>query len=131
MVLKVYGEFADETFSEMLEKLNRFFNIMYIDNTLYLALRNYTQEDEARKFVKKVLKPAKNFLVIDLDAKKITQECQEIMEWCRDAFVVLETQRFEDEQQEVIKRTLDDIEKLKERLRNLKDDESYDNRKNN
>ena len=118
MVLKVHSSFEDIDFGDLVEKLNVLFNILYVDKVMYLALRDYTKEEEARKLIKKLFKPRTNFLIIELDAKKIMQECQDVMEWCRDAFVALETQRFEEEQQEVIRRTLEDIEKLKIRLRN-------------
>ena len=41
------------------------------------------------------------------------------MEWCRNKFVQLDIQKFEDEQQDVLKKTLSDIDLLEERLKSI------------
>ena len=58
------------------------------------------------KTLKAALKPAKFFVVKEINEYNLGKENPNIIKWCRDIFVDLDKQRFEVEQQERLKCTM-------------------------
>lgn len=99
MIYKIQGNFTEENFSNILEKLSKYFKYIYINNILYIALISINKKSTAINLIKRILKPAKDFVIIEITEKNIMQESDYIIDWCKDNFVALDTQRYEKDHQ--------------------------------
>lgn len=104
MVYKIVGDFDDNKFEKMLKQLSGCFKIIYINETLYVALKDVQKEDESNALIDKIFKPARNFYIKKIDETNIMKEHETIVTWCRDNFVALDRQRYEIEQQDKLQR---------------------------
>lgn len=115
MIYKIVGNFDDVDFEKMLNKLGTVFEFIYCDESLFVALRKWSEHDLMEKTLKSALKPANFFVVKKIDENNLGREAPTIRKWCRDNFVELDKQRFEIEQQERLKATmsaLDECERI-------------------
>lgn len=113
MVCKVLGNFDSDTFGEFLQKLQKYsFKFIYNNGALYIAPSDirFTLLMESR--IRKIFKPTKNYCIIPIDENNLRNEPQDIIDWCRDNFVELELQKYEIEQQEKLKLTLNRIDEF-------------------
>lgn len=115
MVYKVVGNFNSDNFEGFLEKLGQNFKFIYYNGSLYLALLRYSDRMEAVKIIKKIVRPARDFLVREINELNLPNEDVQVIEWCRDNFVALERQAYEEQQQEKMKeamKALDNMERI-------------------
>lgn len=115
MVYKVIGNFDDINFELILEKISKYFKFLYQDGSLFLALLKFENKEQAKIELKKILKPAKNFIIKEINEKNIMNEDKFIIDWCRDNLVSIERQKYEIEQQKKLQDTmkaLDNFEKI-------------------
>ncbi len=115
MIFKIVGNFDEVDFEKLLNRLSSIFEFIYLDESLFIALRKWTDYDLMNKTIKAALKPAKFFVVKEINEFNLGKENPEIVKWCRDNFVELDKQRFEIEQQERLKCTmtvLDECERI-------------------
>lgn len=130
MIFKIVGNFDEVDFEKMLNKLTSIFEFIYCDESLFVALRKWSDRELIDKTLKAALKPAKFFVVKEINECNLGKENPNIIKWCRDIFVDLDKQRFEVEQQERLKCTmsaLDVCERIlasrKEALKNNREEE--------
>lgn len=115
MIFKIVGNFDEVDFEKMLNKLSSLFEFIYCDESLFIALRKWPERDLVDKTLKSVLKPAKFFVIKEINENNLGKENPTVIKWCRDNFVDLDKQRFEIEQQERLKSTmiaLDECERI-------------------
>lgn len=98
MVKKIQGNFDVDNFEIILSKLGKFFDILYSEGSLYIALRDYSNKDIENTEIKKYLKPARNFVVKEIVPDTLVQESQMVQDWCREKAVKIERQKYEEEQ---------------------------------
>lgn len=102
---------------QIINKLQDNFDMIYYNNTLYVAIKNISEEENCEQLLKKYFKPNKFFLFIKIDENNLKNENQIIVEWCKNIFIKIDTQRFEKENQEKMREYLKSIEKLDEVLK--------------
>lgn len=102
---------------QIINKLQDNFDMIYYNNTLYVAIKNISEEENCEQLLKKYFKPNKIFLFIKIDENNLKNENQIIVEWCKNIFIKIDTQRFEKENQEKMREYLKSIEKLDEVLK--------------
>ena len=115
MIFKIQGDFNEENFSKILNKLSIYFKFIYTNNTLYIALNDIKKKQEAFDIMNKVFRPIRNYYIKEVNEKNIMNEEQSIVEWCRDNFVCLDRQRYEIEQQDKLQnawKALDNMETM-------------------
>ena len=115
MIFKIQGDFNEENFSKILNKLSIYFKFIYTNNTLYIALNDIKKKQEASDIMNKVFRPIRSYYIKEVNEKNIMNEEQSIVEWCRDNFVCLDRQRYEIEQQDKLQnawKALDNMETI-------------------
>lgn len=132
MVYKIVGDFDSVNFEKMLDKLMRFYEFIYKDESLFIALRNYSDKDAALIAMRNIFKPARSFVIKEINEKNIMKEDPITVKWCRDSLVELDRQRFEIEQQGRLKRTMVAIDRFEKILaeRKLASDENREEESN-
>lgn len=127
MIFKIQGDFNEDNFSKILGKLCKYFKFIYTNNTLYVALSDIKNKQDASALMSKTFRPVKSYYIKEINEKNIMSEEQSIMEWCRDNFVALDRQRYEIEQQDKLQnawKALNNMEDiLKKQMLNSKDKE--------
>ena len=124
MIFKIQGDFNEDNFSKILNKLCQYFKFIYTNQTLYIALSDIKNKQEASALMSKTFRPVRSYYIKEINEKNIMNEEQSIMEWCRDNFVALDRQRYEIEQQDKLQnawKALDNMEDiLKKQMSNNK-----------
>ena len=113
MIFKIQGDFNEDNFSKILNKLCKYFKFIYTNQTLYIALSDIKNKQEAYNLMSKTFRPVRSYYIKEINEKNIMNEEQSIMEWCRDNFVALDRQRYEIEQQDKLQnawKALDNME---------------------
>lgn len=118
MIYKIQSNF-DYDVLEVINKLKKDFNMIYYNNTLYVAIKQIDQEENCNKMIKKFFKPNKSFLFTKINENNLKNENNFIIEWCKNILVDLDTQRFEKDNQEKIKKYLYDIDLLENKLKEI------------
>jgi len=126
MVFKI--ELDDfENFDELLHRLTDKFVFLYLDFTLYVALRSYSKID-AKAELSSILKENKSYTLTEIDETNLKHEAPVIMEWCRDNLLRLDKQRFELNEQKELHKLWEDLNtmetKLNEQMKNRKEAQS-------
>ena len=114
MIFKIQGDFNEDNFSKILNKLCKYFKFIYTNGTLYIALGDVKNKQEASVLMSKTFRPVRSYYIKEINEKNIMNEEQSIMEWCRDNFVQRDLKNFEKEHQDDIKdfmKSLDVFEK--------------------
>lgn len=117
MIYKIQRDINQDNFDKIISKISKFYRFLYSNGSLYLALINFEKNDEAKEIFKKTFRPVKNFYVCEITENNLQMEDGFIIDWCRDAFVDLERQRYEIEQQEKLREVMsamDEMEKILE-----------------
>lgn len=104
MIYKILADFTD-CLEEMLEKLNKDFNIIFFNGVLYVSKKNPYNKTNIHSIIKQ-----DNICIIEINEKNLKNEPEPIIDWCRDNFVKLDTIKFETEQQETLNEILNFIE---------------------
>ena len=115
MVYKIQGNFNENNFNTILEKIKKFYLFIFSNGNLYVALNDYNLNNQAYKELTKALKPKNEFLVLKIDEKNIMNEAPDIKDWLRNNLVRLDRQKFEAENQEKLKAynsVLDEFERI-------------------
>ena len=127
MIFKIQGDFNEDNFSKILNKLCKYFKFIYTNQTLYIALSDIKNKQEASNLMSKTFRPVRSYYIKEINEKNIMNEEQSVMEWCRDNFVALDRQRYEIEQQDKLQnawKALDNMEDiLQNQMLNNKDKE--------
>ena len=105
MIYKIIGNFTNENFDKIIAKVSSKFKFMYCNDTLYVSMRNVDSLSEDKNFLYKIFRPARDFFIAEITEQSILKEDDVIGEWCKDNFVSLEKQKFEQEQQAKLKKT--------------------------
>ena len=133
MIFKIQGDFNEDNFSKILNKLCKYFKFIYTNQTLYIALCDIKSKQEASTLMSKTFRPIRSYYIKEINEKNIMNEEQSVMEWCRDNFVALDRQRYEIEQQDKLQnawKALDNMEDiLKNQMLNNKDNNKDKERK--
>ena len=116
LIYKIVGNFDDCDFEAIINKVNQIFKFIYINDTLYLSLINYQDYDKQKEVLEQAFQPANNFLITPINEKNIMKQNDVAIQWCRDNFVNLETQRYEIEQQQKLLNVWERMNKLEEIL---------------
>ena len=127
MIFKIQGDFNEENFSKILNKLSIYFKFIYTNNTLYIALNDIKKKQEASDIMNKVFRPIRSYYIKEVNEKNIMNEEQSIMEWCRDNFVALDRQRYEIEQQDKLQNAWKALDNMEDILKN----QMLNNKENN
>ena len=118
MIYKIQSNF-DYNVLEIINKLKSDFNMIYYNNTLYIATKLINQEKNFNETIKKIFRPNKNFLFTRVNENNLKNENNFIMDWCRNIFVDMDSQRFEEDNQEKIKKYLNDMDLLENKLKEI------------
>lgn len=113
MVYKIEGEFDEIDFNASIDQIFDKFIFMYLDDTLFVALKDFRNADEAEEILRESY-PIGLFLIRPITRKNINKLSEMPKEWCLNNLVRLDTDRYEEEQQEALKakmELLDYIEK--------------------
>ena len=118
MVFKIVGNFTDEkvNFDKILEKISKHFIFMYIKDGLFVAIKDFHFADESESFLRKTFKPSKFFYISEINEKNVSDQFEIIQEWCLSNFVRLETQKYEEVEQDKLKQVWKKMDALEEDL---------------
>ena len=121
MIFKIQGDFNEDNFSKILNKLCKYFKFIYTNGTLYIALGDVKNKQEASILMSKTFRPIRkisNYYIKEINEKNIMNEEQSVMEWCRDNFVALDRQRYEIEQQDKLQNAWKALDRMEDILKN-------------
>ena len=118
MIFKIQGDFNEDNFSKILNKLCKYFKFIYTNGTLYIALGDVKNKQEASVLMSKTFRPVRSYYIKEINEKNIMNEEQSIMEWCRDNFVALDRQRYEIEQQDKLQNAWKALDNMEDILKN-------------
>ena len=127
MIFKIQGDFNEDNFSKILNKLCKYFKFIYTNGTLYIALGDVKNKQEASVLMSKTFRPVRSYYIKEINEKNIMNEEQSIMEWCRDNFVALDRQRYEIEQQDKLQNAWKALDNMEDILKN----QMLNNKENN
>ena len=127
MIFKIQGDFNEDNFSKILNKLCKYFKFIYTNGTLYIALGDVKNKQEASILMSKTFRPVRSYYIKEINEKNIMNEEQSIMEWCRDNFVALDRQRYEIEQQDKLQNAWKALDNMEDILKN----QMLNNKENN
>ena len=127
MIFKIQGDFNEDNFSKILNKLCKYFKFIYTNETLYIALGDVKNKQEASVLMSKTFRPVRSYYIKEINEKNIMNEEQSIMEWCRDNFVCLDRQRYEIEQQDKLQNAWKALDNMEDILKN----QMLNNKENN
>ena len=127
MIFKIQGDFNEDNFSKILNKLCKYFKFIYTNQTLYIALGDVKNKQEASILMSKTFRPVRSYYIKEINEKNIMNEEQSIMEWCRDNFVALDRQRYEIEQQDKLQNAWKALDNMEDILKN----QMLNNKENN
>ena len=130
MIYKIMGDFNADNFERIFVKLGEFYKIIYYEGVLYIALSTYKLKEDAEICIKKTLKPARNFVIKEIDETNLKNESDFVIEWCRDNFVEIERQKYEIEKQNKLRATmkaLDNFEQILAEQQKAKKSQKTDN----
>lgn len=119
MIYKIIGRFNDENFEKILKKISTLFDFIYTDQSLFIGLKNYQYKDEGNFLIKKTFRPIKDFYIEVIDEKNINKQSQFVKQWCLDRFVLLDTQKFEVQEQDRLKQTWRDLDNMEAELQKI------------
>ena len=130
MIFKIQGDFNEDNFSKILNKLCKYFKFVYTNGTLYIALGDIKNKQEALALMSKTFRPIRSYYIKEINEKNIMNEEQSIMEWCRDNFVALDRQKYEIEQQDKLQNAWEALDNMEEMLKKqmLNNKEKKDNK---
>lgn len=74
MIFKIQGDFNEENFSKILNKLSIYFKFIYTNNTLYIALNDIKKKQEASDIMNKVFRPIRSYYIKEVNEKNIMNE---------------------------------------------------------
>ena len=118
MIFKIQGDFNEDNFSKILNKLCKYFKFIYTNGTLYIALGDVKNKQEASILMSKTFRPIRSYYIKEINEKNIMNEEQSVMEWCRDNFVALDRQRYEIEQQDKLQNAWKALDRMEDILQN-------------
>lgn len=118
MIFKIQGDFNEDNFSKILNKLCKYFKFVYTNQTLYIALNRIENKQEASDLMCKIFRPVRSYYIKEINEKNIMNEEQSIVEWCRDNFVALDRQRYEIEQQDKLQKAWKALDNMEDILKN-------------
>ena len=118
MIFKIQGDFNEDNFSKILNKLCKYFKFIYTNQTLYIALSDIKNKQEASNLMSKTFRPVRSYYIKEINEKNIMNEEQSVMEWCRDNFVALDRQRYEIEQQDKLQNAWKALDNMEDILKN-------------
>lgn len=119
MIYKIIGRFNDENFEKILKKISTLFDFIYTDQSLFIGLKNYQYKDEGNFLIKKTFRPIKDFYIETIDEKNINKQSPFVKQWCLDRFVLLDTQKFEIQEQDRLKQTWRDLDNMEAELQKI------------
>lgn len=117
LIYKVIGNFDECDFESIINKISEVFKIMYLNDTLYLSLVNYKDYNKQQEILNIAFQPRDIFVITPITEKNIMKQPDVAMQWCRDNFVLLETERYEIEQQEKLQATWKQMDEMEKELR--------------
>ena len=127
MIFKIQGDFNEDNFSKILNKLCKYFKFIYTNQTLYIALSDIKNKQEASNLMSKTFRPVRSYYINEINENTIMNEEQSVMEWCRDNFVALDRQRYEIEQQDKLQNAWKALDNMEDILKN----QMLNNKENN
>ena len=81
MIFKIKGDFNEDNFSKILNKLCKYFKFIYTNQTLYIALSDIKNKQEASNLMSKTFRPVRSYYIKEINEKNIMNEEQSVMEW--------------------------------------------------
>ena len=118
LIYKIIGNFPeDERFEKVLDKLKAHFYFLYSDGALFVSVIDYANREFAFAEMKKALKPAKDYFIIEIDENNLNREGPFFIDWCKENFVRLERQKYEMEQQKKLRMAMKAIDIFEEKMK--------------
>jgi len=118
-IKKIVGNFTDDNFEKIINNISQKFQFMYVDDTLFLALKAWTEYEGSEDLISKTFRPVKDFYIEELDKTKIEKQQQFIKDWCSNHSIRLDRERYELENQEKLKQAWASMDELEEKLKQI------------
>lgn len=117
MIYKVITDFG-ENLETILKHFQNDYNIMFYKNVIYLADKEAIEtKKEVKQFASKIIK--QDFYLQEINENNLKYEPPQVVEWCKDQFIRLDTLKFEAKQQEELKAMLEFISAIGKNLEEL------------
>lgn len=114
MVYKIQGDFSNNI-EKLLKSISKNYDVFFCGQVLYIGLKSIDSNDN----IKNILKPAKNYYIMKINEINLKFEGPQAIEWIKEKFVKLETEKFEKENQEVLRRTMNFIDEMERNLEQI------------
>lgn len=117
MIYKIVGDF-NEDLDKILKHFQSNYVIMFFRNVIYLAdIKEGKAKKDMKSFVAEVIKS--DFYLQEINEYNLKYEPPQVVEWCKEQFIRLDTVRFEAKQQEELKAMLDFIRAIEDNLKTM------------
>ena len=81
MIYKILMDFTN-CLTEIIENLNKKFDIMFFNNILYISVKNPYEKIDLKKYLK-----YDNICIIEITESNLKMEPFSVIEWCKEKFV--------------------------------------------
>lgn len=115
-VFKVVGNFNDTNFEKITTKISQKFLFMYLDKTFFIALKSWNEREGAIDLMSKTFRPVKDFYIEEVTEQNIIRQQSFIKEWCLKQLVRLDTERYEEENQQRLKKVWEAMDNMESQL---------------
>lgn len=112
MVYKIQSNLFPAQFGQTIELLKKNFNMFLVDNVIYVARRTYSD----RVSLTTLLKPKKDYFISEITNENLLFEPQMVQDWCVQKFTLLETQKYEAENQERLRLSAEQLDFFEKEL---------------
>ena len=117
MIYKVITDFG-ENLETILKYFQKDYNIIFYKNVIYMADKEDTEtKKDVKRFASEIIK--QDFYLQEINENNLKYEPPQVVEWCKEQFVRLDTLRFEAKQQEELKAMLEFINAIEKNLNEL------------
>ena len=133
-VYKIQGDFNETNFEDIIEELSKKFFFMYVEDTLFVAIKNFKDDNKSKNIISKIIhnnNDDDDFAIIEITRKNIDRLNDVAKEWCLNNLVRIDTDRYESEHQEDLKSYWIAMNKMEEELSKQLEERNKENKENN
>lgn len=115
-VYKVVGNFSEDNFDKILTKISKKFVTLYVDKTLYIALKSFDDYEGSEDLIRNTFKPVRDFYVEEVTEKNIVNQHPFSKDWCLNNLVKLDTEHYEHDNQAKLREVWMSMDRMEEEL---------------
>lgn len=115
-VFKIVGNFNDENFEKILNKIASKYISLYTNKTLFIALKSWADREGSEALLNKAFRPVRDFYIEEVNEKNVSDLPPAIGDWCLNQLLRLDTERFEEENQAKLQQIWESMDRMEEQF---------------